>query len=191
MRIVAGRLKGRTLKGPAGAGVRPTSDGLRETLFNVLGDQVDGARMLDGCAGTGAVGLEAISRGATHATFIEKDRAALAVIRQNIGAFGVEADCEVIPADMLAFGHRGPVVGPFDIVFLDPPYDEPAIDAMLTSVARWVSPSGVLVLEHSKRRASPEQAGVLVRYRILKAGDSALSFYGHSPRADTMKTNSR
>jgi len=190
MRIVAGRLKGRTLKGPAGAGVRPTSDGLRETLFNVLDDQVEGARVLDGCAGTGAVGLEAISRGATHATFVEKDRAALAVIHQNIGAFGVDAECEVIPADIVTFGQRGPSVGPFDFVFLDPPYDEPAIDAMLTNVARWVSAGGVLVLEHSKRRASPEQAGGLVRYRILKAGDSALSFYGHRPHADTMKTTS-
>jgi 16S rRNA (guanine966-N2)-methyltransferase len=188
MRIVAGRLKGRTLLGPKGAGVRPTSDGLRETLFNVLGDQVEGTRVLDGFAGTGAVGLEALSRGATRATFVERDRGALAVLRQNIGACGVAADCDVIPADMLTLGQRGPAFGPFEFVFLDPPYDEPALDPMVTRAAEWVSASGVLVVEHSKRRASLERAGALVRYRILKAGDSALSFYGH-PHADTMITN--
>jgi len=181
MRIVAGRLKGRTLKGPKGAGVRPTSDGLRETLFNVLGDQVAGARVLDGFAGTGAVGLEAISRGATRATFVENDRGALAVIRQNIDACGAAAECDVIPADMRTLGRSGPALGPFEFVFLDPPYDEPTIDAIVTNVAQWVSAGGILVLEHSKRRASPEQAGVLVRYRILKAGDSALSFYSPGP----------
>jgi 16S rRNA (guanine(966)-N(2))-methyltransferase RsmD len=191
MRIVAGRLKGRRLNGPAGAGVRPTSDGLRETLFNVLGTQVDGTRVLDGFAGTGAVGLEALSRGATRATFVEKDRRALAVIRQNIDACGVAADCDVIPADLLTLGQRGPGLGPFDFVFLDPPYEEPAVDAVVTSAAAWVSPGGILVLEHSKRRASPEQAGALVRYRILQAGDSALSFYSHGLHADTMSTSGR
>jgi 16S rRNA (guanine966-N2)-methyltransferase len=181
MRIVAGRLKGRRLKGPAGGGVRPTSDGLRETLFNVLGDRVDGARVLDGFAGTAAVGLEAISRGATRATFVEKDRGALAVIRQNIDACGAAAECDVIAADMRTLGRSGPALGPFDVVFLDPPYEEPAIDAIVTSAAQWVSAGGILVLEHSKRRASPEQAGALVRYRILQAGDSALSFYSPGP----------
>ena len=191
MRIVAGRLKGRTLKGPTNAGVRPTSDGLRETLFNVLHDRVDGARVLDGFAGTGAVGLEALSRGATRATFVERDRSALAVLRQNIDACGVAAECDVIPADLLTLGQHGPAFGPFEFVFLDPPYDAPAVDAVVAKAALWVSASGVLVLEHSKRRASPEQAGALVRYRVLQAGDSALSFYGHGPHADTMKTNGR
>ena len=106
MRIVAGRLKGRTLKGPSGAAVRPTSDGLRETLFNVLRDQVEGARVLDGFAGTGAVGLEALSRGARRTTFVENDRRALAVIRQNIAACGVADDCDVIAADMRTLGRR-------------------------------------------------------------------------------------
>ena len=179
MRIVAGRLKGRTLKGPTGDGVRPTSDGLRETLFNVLGDTIDGARVLDGFAGTGAVGIEALSRGASHATFIERDRRALTVIRQNIEICGVTAECAVMPADIMGLVRRTYELGPFEFVFLDPPYDEPAIDEVVTRAASWVGPSGTLVLEHSKRRSSLEQAGTLVRYRILQAGDSALSFYRH------------
>src|SRR5262245_14937471 len=106
MRIVAGTLKGRTLKGPTGPGLRPTSDGLRETLFNVLGDQVDGVRVLDGFAGTGAVGLEALSRGAATVTFVEKDRRALELIRRNIEACGVSAVCHVIATDIAALDMR-------------------------------------------------------------------------------------
>jgi 16S rRNA (guanine(966)-N(2))-methyltransferase RsmD len=178
MRIVAGTLKGRTLKGPTGPGLRPTSDGLRETLFNVIGSRVDGARVLDGFAGTGAVGLEAISRGAAHATFVEKDRRALAVIRQNIDACGVSASCDVIGGDVATLDKRHAAPGPFGFVFLDPPYDMPGLDAVVTTAGQWLAPGGILVLEHSKRRASPEQAGQLVRRRVLQAGDSALSFYG-------------
>ena len=90
MRIIAGRLKGRRLKAPAWDGLRPTSDKLRETLFNILAPRIDGARVVDGFAGTGAIGIEAISRGAAHVTFVEQDRRALALIAQNLAACGVE-----------------------------------------------------------------------------------------------------
>jgi 16S rRNA (guanine(966)-N(2))-methyltransferase RsmD len=186
MRIVAGTLKGRTLKGPTGPGLRPTSDGLRETLFNVLGDQIDSARVLDGFAGTGAVGLEALSRGAARVTFVENDRRALAVIRQNIDACGASAACHVIAADLTSLDERHAAPGPFELVFLDPPYEAPDLELTMTMAARWVSPGGILVLEHSKRRPSPEHAGPLVRRRVLRAGDSALSFYGPGSHADTM-----
>ena len=156
-----GPAEGSTLKGPSGAAVRPTSDRLRETLFNVLRDRVEGARVLDGFAGTGAVGLEALSRGARRATFVENDRRALAVIRQNIATCGVADDCDVIPADMRTLGGRSPGPGSFELVFLDPPYDDPALEAVVRDAAPWVSPGGLLVLEHSKRRASPERAGSL------------------------------
>jgi 16S rRNA (guanine(966)-N(2))-methyltransferase RsmD len=186
MRIVAGSLKGRTLKGPSGPGLRPTSDGLRETLFNVLSSRVDGARVLDGFAGTGAVGLEAISRGAVRVTFVESDRRALSLIRQNIDHCGVSGSCEVIAADLATLARRRDPPGPFELVFLDPPYDAPGIEAALIAAGRWLSGDGILVLEHSKRRPSPEHAGLLVRRRVLQAGDSALSFYVAGPHADTM-----
>jgi 16S rRNA (guanine966-N2)-methyltransferase len=183
MRIVAGTLKGRTLKGPSGPGLRPTSDGLRETLFNVLGGQVAGARVLDGFAGTGAVGLEALSRGAARVTFVENDRRALSVIRQNIDACGASAACQVIAGDLSSLDTAP---GPFELVFLDPPYDAPELESSVTMAARWVSPGGILVLEHSKRRLPPDHAGPLLRHRVLRAGDSALSFYGPGSPADTM-----
>ena len=182
MRIVAGTLKGRTLKGPTGPGLRPTSDGLRETLFNVMGALIDGARVLDGFAGTGAVGLEALSRGAARVTFVENDRRALALIRQNIEACGVTASCEVIAGDLVTLDRRHATPGPFEFVFLDPPYETSGLDAVVTTAGRWLGPGGILVLEHSKRRPAPEQAGLLVRRRVLQAGDSALSFYGSTAR---------
>ena len=181
MRIVAGTLKGRTLKGPTGPGLRPTSDGLRETLFNVLGDQVEGARVLDGFAGTGAVGLEALSRGAIRVTFVENDRRALEVIRRNIEVCGASAACDVIAADVAALDVRQAAPGPFELIFLDPPYDAPGIEATVVQTSRWLSPGGMLVLEHSKRNPSPERPGRLVRRRVLQAGDSALSFYEAGP----------
>jgi 16S rRNA (guanine966-N2)-methyltransferase len=186
VRIVAGRFKGRTLKGPASSGVRPTSDGLRETLFNVLGHRVDGSRVLDGFAGTGAVGLEALSRGAARVTFVEKDPKAMAVIRHNIAKCGVASECDVLLADMQRVAERYPGFGPFSLVFLDPPYDLGGQEQILTYAGRWVAPDGTLVLEHSKRHVPPERVGSLVRYRILQAGDSALSFYAHGSAADTM-----
>jgi 16S rRNA (guanine(966)-N(2))-methyltransferase RsmD len=186
MRIVAGRLKGRRLRGPTGAGLRPTSDGLRETLFNVLGNRVEGARVLDGFAGTGAVGLEALSRGALRVTFVENDRRAVAVIRDNIIKCGAASQCDVVFADMMRIAERDPGLGRFGLVFLDPPYDADDLEHIVVEAGRWMTPDGTLVVEHSKRRVLPERAGSLVRYRILQAGDSALSFYAAGSPADTM-----
>jgi 16S rRNA (guanine(966)-N(2))-methyltransferase RsmD len=176
MRIVAGRFKGRRLNGPTRDGLRPTSDGLRETLFNVIGPRAEGARVLDAFAGTGAVGLEALSRGAERATFVERDRHAAAVIRQNIAACGAEAMSHVVQDDVLrAFPALDD--GPFDIVFLDPPYDAGRLDEVVTAASRVTAPGGLLILEHSRRRDAPETAGSFVRARRLVAGDSALAFY--------------
>src|SRR5436190_24343560 len=101
MRIIAGQLKGRRLVAPSGASVRPTSDSLRETLFNVLGPTLDGLRVLDGFAGTGALGIEALSRGAAHATFVERDRRALEALDKNIHALGVTDACVIIRYDFV------------------------------------------------------------------------------------------
>ncbi len=175
MRIIAGQLKGRRLQPPDAPGVRPTSDSLRETLFNVLGPSVDGARVLDAFAGTGAVGLEAISRGAAHATFVERDRRASEDLAANVRHCGVETACAIIRDDFSRASSLAP--GAFDLVFLDPPYDGVDLEAAVGRAAPLVAPGGRLVLEHSRRRTSPERAGVLARGRVLVAGDSALSFY--------------
>ena len=154
--------------------MRPTSDSLRETLFNVLGPSLDGARVLDAFAGTGALGLEAISRGAAHATFIERDARALAVLEANIANCGVTEACAIIRADFFRLRRSA---GTFDLALLDPPYDIDDFAAALDVTAASLAPNGRLVLEHARRRASPEARGPFSRTRVLVAGDSALSFY--------------
>lgn len=181
MRIIAGRLKGRVLRGPTGPGVRPTSDRLRETLFNVLRDRVDGARVLDAFAGTGAVGLEALSRGAAHATFVERDRRAAALIEENAATCGCSGDVTVVRDDFLRMSGQATALGPFDLVWLDPPYDTPDLAAALSVARSVIAPDGLVVLEHSRRRESPLDVGGLVRQRVLQAGDSALAFYALMP----------
>jgi 16S rRNA (guanine(966)-N(2))-methyltransferase RsmD len=179
MRIIAGRLKGRRLTAPRGSRVRPTSDSLRETLFNVIGAFVDGARVLDAFAGTGALGLEAISRGAGHVTFIERDPAALGALERNVAACGAADACAIIRGDFPIALRR--ITGAFDLILLDPPYETADLAAIVAAAAPRVTPPGRVVLEHSRRRASPEAAGWLRRTRMLTAGDSALSFYAPDP----------
>lgn len=173
MRVIAGRLKGRRLRGPETDDVRPTSDRLRETLFNVLGPSIIDARVLDAFGGTAAVAIEAISRGAATATVYERAPRAAAVARVNLAACGIEAQCTLVRGDVLAT--RG--AGAYDLVFADPPYDHDDLDTVVQSMATHVAPGGRLVLEHRRARSSPETAGTLVRVRVLEAGDSALSFY--------------
>ena len=174
MRVIAGSLKGRRLVAPSGSDVRPTSDALRETLFNVLGDAVAGARVLDAFAGTGALGIEAVSRGAAHVTFIERDARAIRALTENVRACGIAEACAIIRDDFL----RATVTAAsFDLVLIDPPYDLSVMADVVARGAEWLAANGELVLEHSRRRASPEAAGSLRRSRTLTAGDSALSFY--------------
>lgn len=173
VRIIAGTLKGRRLQGPLTDDVRPTSDRLRETLFNVLGSAVQGCRVLDAYAGTGAVGLEAISRGATRVTFYETDRGAWTVVENNIRYCRAENVCTLIRSDFLKSSGQGDC----DLVFLDPPYDDHDLDAVLRVAGTHLAPGGVVVLEHRRKRESPPLEGLLVRTRVLDSGDSRLSFY--------------
>lgn len=182
MRVIAGSLKGRRLRTPTWEGLRPTSDRCRETLFNVLALRIGGARVLDGYAGTGAVGIEAFSRGARHVTFVDRDRRARALIVANVEHCDIPSACVIIRPGFEHAAHPAHTeeshepFGPFDIVVLDPPYsDHP--DQVILSVARHVAPGGVLVLEHSKRRATPEIVASLTRTRQIRAGDTVLSFY--------------
>src|SRR5262249_18876805 len=121
MRIIAGALKGRRLQAPTWGGLRPSSDKLRETLFNVLAPRMDGARFLDGFGGTGAVGLEALSRGAAHVTFIERDPRACRLIVDNARRCGLTGGYTIVCGGVVETARREPL-GPFDLVFLDPPY---------------------------------------------------------------------
>jgi len=184
IRIIAGSLKGRRLTSPDWPGLRPTSDRLRETLFNVLADTVVGARVLDGFAGTGAVGIEAISRGATHVTFVERDPRAVDLIGENLTRCGVMGGYTILRADLAAAGPAGlPAV--FDLVLLDPPYVM-APDEAVEAVAGVIAAAGRLVIEHAKRRVPAASIAGLVLTRTLTAGDSALSFY----RPDTSTAES-
>ena len=179
MRVIAGSLKGRRLKTPTWPGLRPTSDKLRETLFNVLAPRIAGARVLDGYAGTGALGIEALSRGAVGVTFIEHDRRAQALIAENLVHCGIENGYAIIRATVargLDTLRAHPAFAPFDIVLLDPPYDEPA-DAVLTGAEAVVAPDGLVVVEHARNRPTPESTRGLVRLRQVISGHSALSLY--------------
>jgi len=181
VRVIAGDFKGRRLKTPKWDGVRPTSDKLRETLFNILAPRIAGARFLDGYAGTGAVGIEALSRGALSVTFVESDRRAETLISENLAHCGVENGYAIIRAtvaraiDQLDAAAFGPYEL-FDIVWLDPPYDERP-DAVLAAAGVLMAPDGLLVLKHARRVPPPETAGGLVRVRQVASGDSTLSFY--------------
>jgi 16S rRNA (guanine966-N2)-methyltransferase len=219
MRVIAGQFKGRRLAGPEGPGIRPTSDSLRETLFNILGESIAGAQVLDAFAGTGALGLEAISRGAARVTFVERDRRAIRLLQENIRRCGAENACAIVGRDFFDLareraraserfgvewaerapaprhapgaldestrasdGDRGsggtqsPGVM-FDLVLIDPPYDEEDLEAVMRAAGSVVAPAGRVVLEHSRRRASPDSMAPLGRTRLVIAGDSALSFY--------------
>lgn len=182
MRIIAGSLKGRRLEPPRWEGLRPTSDALRETLFNVLGSFVRGARVLDAFAGTGALGIEALSRGAVEVVFVDDDARARALVAKNLAICGVTSGCAIIRGSALrAIRDFERARRPFDIVLLDPPYaDLP--DEILGAAAAILAPDGVVVLEHTKRRATPEAVGPLMRVRLISSGDSALSLYNLARR---------
>ncbi len=181
MRVIAGELKGRRLEAPRWEGLRPTSDKLRETLFNVLAPRVAGAHVVDGFAGTGALGIEALSRGAAHVTFVEQDPRASDLIRANLERCAIEPDrYAMIRGDFLhgLRGRHGETRA--DLVLLDPPYDLQSLDAALAAAEGLLGSGGLVVLEHAKRRESPARAGGLTRVRVLTSGDSALSFYERS-----------
>lgn len=176
MRIIAGAFKGRRLKTPRFAGVRPTSDKLRETWFNLIAARVSDARVLDVFAGTGAIGLESLSRGAARAVFLERDRRAAALIAENAALCGVRDRCVIIRDAAEHALHKDIVGDPFDLVMLDPPYDYEPVAAVLGSAARHLAPGGLLILEHAARRPPPPADGVRA-VRTVRSGDSALTLY--------------
>jgi 16S rRNA (guanine966-N2)-methyltransferase len=189
MRVIAGTLKGRRLQAPTWEGLRPTSDKLRETLFNLLAPRIQGARVLDGFAGTGAVGIEAISRGALEVTFVERDRRAQALIAKNLAACGIAEGYAIIGSTVLQAIETlrdGPVRNVpvrFDIVFLDPPYASDIHDVLLT-VGAIVKEDGIVIVEHARKAPPPPTAGDQHRLRLVRevrSGDSGLAMYACQP----------
>lgn len=174
MRVIAGRYKGRRLKAPTWEGLRPTSDKLRETIFNILAPHIAGAQVFDGFAGTGAIGIEALSRGAAHVTFVDSDPRAVALIRENLKACAIEADYNVLRGDVgSALRNTGAL---FDLILLDPPYDLHPVSPTLEAAAARLSAEGLLVLERATRR-EPDVPATLTRVRDVKSGDSTLTLF--------------
>jgi 16S rRNA (guanine966-N2)-methyltransferase len=180
MRIIAGKYRRRVLKSPPSLHTRPTSDRLRETLFNILAPRIDEeTRFLDLCSGTGAVGIEALSRGAGHATFVDKSRKSCALIEENLDLLEIpEAETEVVQSDAEEFLRK--TAESFDIIYYDPPYRDDYRDVLYLfgdPDSKLLAPGGVLIAEHHGKNELPDLTGELRRWRILRQGDSVLSFY--------------
>jgi len=181
MRIIGGCCKGRRLSFPRWDGLRPTSDRLRETLFNILGDRVRDAVVMDGCAGTGAIGLEALSRGAKEVVFVEKDKRAVRLVAQNIALCDLKKRGTIVLGALPGVLSRHDVPGEFDLILLDPPYeyDEEGIRAMLAALSLRLAADGFLVLERRRNSGTSLVSG-LMHLRRITSGDSVLEFYGQA-----------
>ena len=199
MRVIAGTYRSRILKSLKGLALRPTSDRLRETLFNVLGPAVAESRVLDLFAGTGAVGIEALSRGANAVVFVENHGPAAALIRRNLEALGIRKSATVLVMDALSGVEKlasrqnqkaGTVL--FDFIFLDPPYsaakDYSRVLEFLGS-GDLLASAGIVIAEHRRSFELPEEVGTMRRYRVLKQGDAALSFYCRASAAAGQDTS--
>ncbi|QYO66987.1 16S rRNA (guanine(966)-N(2))-methyltransferase RsmD [Leptolyngbya sp. 7M] len=184
MRVIGGTYGGRILKSPPDKRTRPTSDRLRETLFNILATQInETTRFLDLCAGTGAIGIEAVSRGAEHATFVDRSRKACALVEENLDSLNIpEEKTEIHALSAENFCGREHRYG-WDIVFYDPPYETDYTVVLLEFAlpeSRLLNKSGILIAEHHSKNALPDAIGHLRRWRILKQGETSLSFFERS-----------
>jgi 16S rRNA (guanine966-N2)-methyltransferase len=182
MRIVAGSAKGRALAGPKTTSkhIRPTADRVRETIFNVLGQWLEGQKVLDLYAGTGALGLESVSRGAPRAVLVDSDREALALCRANTDTLGFGAQVEILaqPVEraLQTLGRRG---DRFELIFADPPYAARVVETVLEGIARngVLAPGGTVVIEHDKREAAPESHEGFERVDQRRFGDTLVSLF--------------
>jgi len=191
MRIIAGTFRSRSLQAPPGLATRPTCDRLRETLFNVLAPRIQGAVFLDLYAGSGAVGIEALSRGAVLVDFVERAPAALAVMRANLTRLGLTAGFRIHAGSVATVLRRmkPEPAAAFDLVFLDPPYDATeeyaaTLGLLGGSLAALLTPGAMVIAEHRRKERLEIQYGALERTRLLEQGDAALSFYQSSSAAD-------
>jgi len=176
MRIVSGRFRGRRLNSPGHLQLRPTPEKVREALFHQIQSRIAGAHFLDAYAGTGAIGLEALSRGAASVTFIEKNRRFAALIQKNVRSLDLEDETRLLVEDFLA---ACPSEHPFDILFFDPPYHEDYYTRILSHLthATILRPESLIILEHFKKNQLPERTSRLKKVRSRFYGDSVLTFY--------------
>jgi 16S rRNA (guanine(966)-N(2))-methyltransferase RsmD len=190
MRVIAGTYRSRPLSAPPGLSTRPTSDRLRETLFNVLAPRIQGASFLDLYAGSGAIGIEALSRGAARVTFVERAAPALKVLRANLDRLGITQGFRIhsgaAAAFLLSAAKAGPNPEPHEVAFIDPPYDAASEYATILNLlggeaSAFLAPGGVVIAEHRKKEKLEASYGALQRTRLLEQGDAALSFYTAIP----------
>jgi 16S rRNA (guanine(966)-N(2))-methyltransferase RsmD len=186
VRIVGGTLGGRVLRAPRGSDTRPTSEKVREAIFNILGPLEPTDHVLDLFAGSGALGIEALSRGAAHATFIDSRKAAITAIQANVRDLGIEDRAVVFAGDAVGFANLSAArrsFVPWRLVFADPPYrSDLAARAVLAIPAACLAPDAVIVIEHDRRNAPPEALGSLLRTDQRRYGDTLVSFYTASTR---------
>jgi 16S rRNA (guanine966-N2)-methyltransferase len=196
VRIVGGNLGGRVLRAPPGAATRPTSEKVREAVFDILGSHLSGlsgpsgpsggsmagAHVLDLFAGSGALGIEALSRGAAHVTFVDSARAALTAIRNNLRTLGVADRATVVAGDAVVHAARHAPAAPWRLVFVDPPYrSDLAARAVAALPVDHLAADAVVVIEHDRHNAPPDQVGSLLRTDQRRYGDTLISFFA-APR---------
>jgi 16S rRNA (guanine966-N2)-methyltransferase len=185
-RIIGGGGKGRRLKTPAGQNTRPTGARVRQTLFDILAPRVAGCRFLDAFAGSGAVGLEALSRGATEVVLVESNPAAAAALRENVRALAsAGGEARVYRQDVrVALAALANAGATFDVIYFDPPYESDLYEPLMQLVGAkgLLAAEGVAVAEHFHKRPLPETIGGLARFREVRVGDHRLSFYRHVAR---------
>jgi 16S rRNA (guanine(966)-N(2))-methyltransferase RsmD len=196
MRVIAGTFGSRPLQAPPGLDTRPTSDRLRETLFNVLAPRIAGARFLDLYAGSGAVGIEALSRGAAEVTLVERAHGALRVLRSNLQRLGMNQAASVVPGSVASFLKREGSTPGFDVIFLDPPYDAGSeyaatLGTLGGAAAAMLADGAMVIAEHRRKETLGDQYGALRRTRLLQQGDAALSFYAIAGKQNLQDFNAR
>ena len=177
MRIIAGKLRGRKLIAPPGRKVRPTGDRMKESIFSALGEACKGARVLDLFAGSGALGLEALSRGAASVTFVEKNRAVIASLEENVRLLGVEADCEIICADVFPFLEKLNKGDDFDLVLADPPFASGFAGRVFSWWLQSCCRSSILVLECPENEISLPGDIPVRELKTARFGQSTYSIY--------------
>ena len=180
MRIISGKARGRRLKEPTGRDIRPTTDKVKESIFNILQFDIEGRRVLDLFAGTGQLGIEALSRGASSCVFVDESAKALALVRENLKISGLGDQAEIYQAESVSFLSHAP--GKFDLVFLDPPYDTKLLEQALEAVFRFdiLKPNGIILCESRENQVLPEPVGAYSLYRTYRYGQISLAVFTRS-----------
>lgn len=178
MRIITGAARGRRLIAPEGTDVRPTTEKVKESLFSILQFELEGRRVLDLFAGSGQLGLEALSRGAAEAVFVDRDKRSLEIVKKNIERTGLSANARAVLRDAIAFLETEPA--PFDIVFMDPPYGQGLIDQAAAVLPRALKPTSVVVCETRADETLPEAIGPLSVDRVYRYSAIKLTVYRRS-----------